>query len=155
MARILSYNSPDEIEKKAEKENIFKTIWDWFNSRDKFLKISLITMLLIAIATPFIVKNLLELRQRAVTNALDTPLPNHVVFDYKSRIDAFLATNNYIYVGGDFTYVGPDTGPGAPVDTSTGQVFSTFPKIGADRSYLKDVRSAVSDGNGGWYIGGD
>jgi uncharacterized protein YkwD len=37
----------------------------WFSSLDKFTKISIITLVLIAVATPFIVNNYLDVRQRA------------------------------------------------------------------------------------------
>src|SRR3989344_4293228 len=94
-------------------------------------------------------------QQSFAQNENDTPLPNPVVFDYKSRVDAVLTTDSYVYVGGDFGYVGPDTGPGAPVDVASGQVSSTFPKVGGDYNYQKKVSVAVSDGQGGWYIGGD
>lgn len=52
-----------------------------------------------------------------------------------------------LYVGGDFTYVGPDTGAGTVVDTVTAQA-SPFPAINGQ------VYAAVPDGGGGWYVGG-
>ena len=52
------------------------------------------------------------------------------------------------YVGGYFTYVGPNTGSGASVDTNTGEADTGFPKVEGG------IRSVISDGEGGWYIGG-
>lgn len=55
------------------------------------------------------------------------------------------------YIGGDFTsYQAWDTGSGAAVSASTGEVDATFPRV-SGWPYQKAV---VSDGAGGWYIGG-
>ena len=53
------------------------------------------------------------------------------------------------YVGGSFTLVSPYYGPGIPIDASTGQAQSTFPKIDNGAVY-----AVAPDGSGGWYIGG-
>ncbi|MFQ5471121.1 MAG: hypothetical protein ACE5EH_12630, partial [Gammaproteobacteria bacterium] len=53
-----------------------------------------------------------------------------------------------IYIAGDFTYVGPNTGPGVTVDASSAVIDSTWPYVeGA-------INSVVPDGAGGWFIGG-
>lgn len=52
-----------------------------------------------------------------------------------------------LYVGGQFTYFGPDTGAGTQVDTITAAP-ATFPRIEGQ------VHAAAPDGNGGWYVGG-
>ena len=63
------------------------------------------------------------------------------------------STHNVVYLGGNFTHVGPNTGHGARINATTGQVI-TAPS-------LKNVRvngniiTSVSDGLGGFYIGGD
>lgn len=55
------------------------------------------------------------------------------------------------YIGGDFTsYQAWDTGSAAAVSLSTGEVDARFPKV-SGWPYQKAV---VSDGAGGWYIGG-
>ena len=51
------------------------------------------------------------------------------------------------YVGGGFTRWGPQTG-GAVVDPTTGALNTSFPPISGT------VSAAVSDGSGGFYIGG-
>ena len=56
---------------------------------------------------------------------------------------------NVTYIGGDFTYVGPNTGRGVPIDVTTSQPVGSFPRIDGT------VRAVVSDGSGGWYVGGD
>jgi uncharacterized protein YkwD len=62
MAKILSYNSSSS---GGGKSNIFKNTWDFIKSQDKYTKLSIITVLLIILGTPFLVNNLLETRQRA------------------------------------------------------------------------------------------
>ncbi len=55
------------------------------------------------------------------------------------------------YVGGDFTsYQAWNTGQGAAVDATTGEVDPSFPSV-SGWPYEKAV---TPDGNGGWYIGG-
>src|SRR6266516_1094374 len=53
-----------------------------------------------------------------------------------------------IYIGGEFTQVGPATGGGVPLDAASGALPPSFPKV------LGAVYAVVSDGAGGWYIGG-
>src|SRR4051794_32320081 len=53
------------------------------------------------------------------------------------------------YLGGDFTRLGPRTGAGAALDRD-GALVAGFPEIAGG-----EVRSAVGDGAGGWYVGGD
>ena len=52
-----------------------------------------------------------------------------------------------LYVGGQFNYVGPNTGAGVTVNTISG-VPNPFPVIAGQ------VRAAAPDGAGGWYVGG-
>jgi len=58
--------------------------------------------------------------------------------------------NSRLYIGGDFSYVGPNTGPFAKLDTVLGNKPDlTLPKINGT------VLCITPDGNGGWYIGGN
>ncbi|MFC1522159.1 fibronectin type III domain-containing protein [Elusimicrobiota bacterium] len=57
-------------------------------------------------------------------------------------------TGDTIYIGGDFTYVGPNTGGGVSLDATTGEPISSFPRLNGGFSAI------ISDGSGGWYIGG-
>jgi len=50
-----------------------------------------------------------------------------------------------IYIGGDFTQVGPLTGGGAPLDAANGAALLSFPKV------VGTVYAVISDGAGGWY----
>ena len=63
-------------------------------------------------------------------------------------INAILVTNDTVYIGGDFSYVGPRTGPAVVFDETSGQLLAAPPRIGG---FLKAV---VSDGAGGWFVGG-
>ncbi len=54
-----------------------------------------------------------------------------------------------VYLGGAFDYIGPNTGHGSRVLGSTGA-------LQPDNQVMTgDVRAAVPDGSGGWFVGGD
>ncbi len=63
-------------------------------------------------------------------------------------VNAMLKDSTTMYLAGEFTFVGQSTGRTAYVDTSTGLLDPNFPKVNGL------VKVCVSDGNGGWYIGG-
>ena len=64
-------------------------------------------------------------------------------------VNAIASTNGTVYLGGDFSYVGPRTGPMALFDQASGGLLSsTPPRI---NGVLKAV---VPDGAGGWFVGG-
>lgn len=52
-----------------------------------------------------------------------------------------------LYVGGTFTYVGPNTSFAAPISSTTGSVLGNIKVSGT-------VNTVVADGSGGWFIGG-
>lgn len=64
------------------------------------------------------------------------------------RVNALARSGNTLYAGGSFSLVGPRTGGGMPVDTASAAVSFLAPKVRGD------VRVAISDGAGGWFIGG-
>ncbi len=57
--------------------------------------------------------------------------------------------NDKIYIGGDFSYVGPYAGGAAVINSDKGTL------INADLDIVGSVYTAISDGEGGLYIGGD
>jgi len=57
------------------------------------------------------------------------------------------AADGTTYIGGDFTYVGPNTGGGAPLDASGSVVGTPLPIAGT-------LHATAADGSGGFYIGG-
>jgi len=81
--------------------------------------------------------------QRASAQMLDTRLwvPNGVVNGIGRAGDA-------IYLGGAFTIVGPATGGAVRLDPATGAVMTPYPRV------VGEVDCAISDGAGGWYVGG-
>jgi hypothetical protein len=73
--------------------------------------------------------------------SLDFYVTNGIVY-------SIVASQDTVYIGGSFTYVGPNTGSGVPIDTTTGNRVSPFPKVNGG------VYAVVPDGSGGWFIGG-
>jgi hypothetical protein len=63
-------------------------------------------------------------------------------------VSAVSRIGNTLYIGGGFTTVGPNTGGGVPVGRVTGEPRVPFARV-AGR-----VSAVLSDGAGGWYIGG-
>ena len=72
------------------------------------------------------------------------PVTNDIV-----KAVLFDSTSNLIYIGGRFTYVGPNTGRGVGIDSSTGNTISGFPYVNGN------ILAVISDRSGGWYISGD
>ncbi|HMO65024.1 MAG TPA: hypothetical protein PKE47_07355 [Verrucomicrobiota bacterium] len=62
---------------------------------------------------------------------------------------ALLVTNQTVYLGGSFSYVGPSTGPAGVASLETGKLRPGFPLVEGL------VTSAAPDGQGGWFIGGN
>src|ERR1035438_8425857 len=63
-------------------------------------------------------------------------------------VNAILATNGRVYIAGDFSYVGPRTGPAAMFNQASGALQAVPPPINGT------VKAVVPDGSGGWFIGG-
>jgi hypothetical protein len=66
-------------------------------------------------------------------------------------VHAVAVTPGAIYIGGDFTQVGPRTGPGVGIDSSTGKSKGFAEIAGGDQR----VFAAARDGSGGFYVGGN
>lgn len=58
--------------------------------------------------------------------------------------------DSILYLGGDFTQIGPATGSWVRIDAGTGQESHPYPDVAGGR-----VLAAASDSAGGWFIGGD
>ena len=63
-------------------------------------------------------------------------------------VNAIAVTNDRVFIGGDFRYVGPYTGGGVPIDVNTMQPVAKYPKVNGS------VHAVEPDGQGGWFIGG-
>jgi len=69
------------------------------------------------------------------------PVTNGVVND-------IIHDGNTVYVGGGFSYIGPNSGHGALIDSTTGTFNQSFPRVNGA------IYASASDSAGGWYIGG-
>ena len=63
-------------------------------------------------------------------------------------VEAAILSGNTLYLGGGFSYVGPQTGGSALVSATDGTPVTGFPRV------LGSVLAAAPDGSGGWYVGG-
>lgn len=83
-----------------------------------------------------------------VLNAQSTTIIEEDWWQPNGEIRTIVHDNNTVYLGGNFSYIGPNTPFGTSVNTTTG-----IPNL----SLLKPndvIRTVISDGKGGWYIGG-
>ncbi|RYZ52465.1 MAG: hypothetical protein EOO14_16715, partial [Chitinophagaceae bacterium] len=76
-----------------------------------------------------------------------SPQPNWWVAN--GTVNTIVQSGNTVYLGGDFNMLGPNAPNGTAVDGATGVPNLSFAKPN------NFVRTAVPDGSGGWYIGGD
>jgi len=74
--------------------------------------------------------------------------PREATWETNGAVRAIVVNGPTTYIGGDFSYVGPNTGTGVPINTTTGVAIASFPKVNGT------VYATVPDGSGGWYIGG-
>lgn len=63
-------------------------------------------------------------------------------------VNAMASTGSTVFVGGNFLRIGPTTGAAAVVDRAEGSAAEPYSAI------LGVVEAAISDGAGGWYLGG-
>ncbi len=82
----------------------------------------------------------------ATTGELVSPMS---VTPVASPVRAITTSSERAYVTGDFTHLGTHTGGWAVLDETTGVARPPFAGL-----VNGSIRSAVSDGSGGWYIGG-
>jgi len=68
-----------------------------------------------------------------------------------AEVYSMLKDGNTMYLAGNFNFVGPSTGRTVSLDASTGLYNPNFPKVGGING---NVLVSISDGQGGWYIGG-
>jgi hypothetical protein len=83
---------------------------------------------------------------KALAQPSNVPNPNTWVTD--GAVYAVAAADTITYIGGSFSIVGPNTGHGAAISTTTGKAISPYFSVN------DSVFAAVSDGSGEWYIGG-
>src|SRR3954470_5238416 len=82
-------------------------------------------------------------------SALDpVPQPSYTT---DGLVSSLARAGNTLYLGGSFTRLGERTGPGVAIDAGTGQADGSMPAVSGGTG---NVYAVVSDGSGGWYIGG-
>jgi hypothetical protein len=69
-------------------------------------------------------------------------------FITNGQVTTQVLRGNTLYVGGSFSFVGPVTGSGVPVDLVSGLPLPGFPRVNGT------VFAVVPDGSGGWFLGG-
>ncbi|MBL8011461.1 MAG: putative metal-binding motif-containing protein [Flavobacteriales bacterium] len=84
----------------------------------------------------------------AVLAQFTEPRPEWWITNGSVRAVAVDTASGTVALGGSFSYTGPNNPFGAEIDLTTSSVRADRPRINGV------VRSAVSDGAGGWYIGG-
>lgn len=65
-----------------------------------------------------------------------------------SNVLAVARSGNTLYIGGNFSNVGPSTGSGVPVEPIQGMAQGRYPRVAGG------VEAVIADGAGGWFIGG-
>jgi hypothetical protein len=87
--------------------------------------------------------------QQSVIHAFAQPTtPRDSTWITNGNVTAVAYAKGLIYIGGDFTFVGPNTGHGAAVSTTTGVPNVKFPRVNGP------IYAVTADGADGWYIGG-
>ncbi|MBI5772506.1 MAG: hypothetical protein HZA89_02040 [Verrucomicrobia bacterium] len=65
------------------------------------------------------------------------------------QVSAIVEQGGVVYIGGAFTEVGTNTGHAAIIYATNGSPLPNFPR------FVGDVNTAIPDGNGGWFVGGN
>jgi trimeric autotransporter adhesin len=82
----------------------------------------------------------------SATPPSSTPIASFPITD--GIVNTMAVSGSTLYIGGTFSWVGPDTGSFAQVDTTTGDPSAVIPPTNGS------VDVVISDRAGGWYIGG-
>lgn len=85
------------------------------------------------------------------TVALAATEPDTHAWITNGTVHAIARFGSIAYLGGDFNYIGPNTGYGASLDARNGQPQTKFARLDGGTA----VYAAVPDGAGGWFVGGD
>src|SRR6185436_7409066 len=83
----------------------------------------------------------------ATTNLVNVPRPDFWVPD--GPINAMAEQDGILYLGGDFTTLRPNRGPGIGLNLSSLDTYFDFPQVNGP------VLAVAADQGGGFYIGGE
>src|SRR5580765_2840576 len=78
--------------------------------------------------------------------------PDSKLWTASGPVYATAISGRTLYIGGDFSFVGPYTGCGVPLDAG-GVAVKGFSKV-LGTGVFAGVFAVVPDGSGGWYVGG-
>ncbi|MGI0016600.1 MAG: hypothetical protein ACREBU_24520, partial [Nitrososphaera sp.] len=92
---------------------------------------------------------LMALQQSAIHAIAQPSTPRDSTWITNGPVHAVAYSKGLTYIGGDFTYVGPNTGYGAALNTTTGAPDLKFPKVNGA------IHVVTADGADGWYIAGN
>ena len=84
-------------------------------------------------------------------------LPDERYWITDGTINSIVNSGSSIYIGGDFGYIGPNTGVAAAINASDDSTSNNFPLIDrydSDGNPIGEVFTAIPDGNDGWFVGG-
>jgi len=115
------------------------------NIKQKKIHVSAVTLVIL---TLFLCLFFLSAVSLAVT------LPEKRIWVTDGTVNAIVTARTSVFIGGDFNYVGPSTGPGVSLNTSNPQPSITDPIISGG-SPKSSVFAVLPDGSGGWYVGGN
>jgi hypothetical protein len=88
--------------------------------------------------------------QQSMIHAFAQPsTPRDSTWITNGNVNAVAYSKGLTYIGGDFTFVGPNTGCGAALSTTTGAPDIKFPRVNGP------IYVVTPDGADGWYIGGN
>jgi Secretion system C-terminal sorting domain/Domain of unknown function (DUF5122) beta-propeller len=91
----------------------------------------------------------ITLLQSAIPAFAQPSTPRDSTWITNGNVTAVAYSKGLTYIGGDFTFVGPNTGYGAALSTTTGAPDLKFPKVNGP------VYVVTPDGADGWYIAGN
>ncbi len=80
--------------------------------------------------------------------SIEGQIVNEDIWVPNSTVFATVRFGNTIYIGGHFDIIGPSTGHGAAISIITAEPDLSYAKVNGH------IYAVVSDGSGGWYIGG-
>ena len=72
------------------------------------------------------------------------------LWETNGQVEEVVESGGTVYLGGQFSYLGPHTGSGVALSSESGAVDSRFPHVDGGK-----VTAVVADGTGGWFIGGE
>src|SRR5437660_643873 len=76
-------------------------------------------------------------------------LPLETFWSANGPVMTMVQTNGVLYIGGIFSQIGPATGAFGAIDSDSGHLLGTAPRV------LGTVSACIADGEGGVFIGGD